>query len=97
MPRASPLVFAAALSALVACATEQPATQSTATASPQASAAPGQKAVPKKICENEMPIGSHIATVRCRNVDDSSQQRAATQADLLRPQTNLGAKAGGGN
>ncbi len=31
-----------------------------------------------------MPLGSHIATVRCRDADQADQNRAATQAELLR-------------
>ena len=97
MLRAARSLLALAALTFQACATEQPPAQAAANASPPASAANGQIRVPKKICENETPTGSHIATVRCRTVDESNQQRAATQTNMLRPQNTLGVKTAGGN
>jgi hypothetical protein len=76
-------LFALLVAGLCACATTEPPVQ-TAAAAPPPATAKAKKAVPKKICENEMPLGSHIATVHCRDVDQSDQSRAATQTELLR-------------
>jgi hypothetical protein len=44
-----------------------------------------QNAVPQKICENEMPTGSHIATVVCRDPELADRQRAFLQIRMNRP------------
>jgi hypothetical protein len=79
-----PFLLAIAVAGLCACATTEPPVQTAAAAPPAVTAAKAKKAVPKKICENEMPLGSHIATVHCRNADQADQDRAATQTELLR-------------
>jgi hypothetical protein len=80
----TPFLLALVVAGLCACATAAPPAQTADAAPSPATAAKPRKTVPKKICENEMPIGSHLATVRCRNADQADQERAATQTELLR-------------
>ena len=85
------LATAIALLALAACAT--PAGPSTgaapaaapATAGASASARPSSQ--PKVVCQNETPLGSHIAKRVCRPVEQVDRDRQATQTDLLRPRS----------
>lgn len=91
MPKQPVLAIAIALLALAACAT--PAGPSTGAAPAAAPATAGASASarlssqPKVVCQNETPLGSHIAKRVCRPVEQVDRDRQATQTDLLRPRS----------
>ena len=69
-----------------ACATtgESAGTAPVAAASPGKAKAGEEKKV-KLICTNEKSVGSNFSERVCRRVDDTEDQRAATQIEVLRP------------
>jgi hypothetical protein len=77
------LAASAALFLVCACVTESASSQPSG--SPPATTADAKPTAKRpEICENEAPLGSHLATRRCRSAEQADQERLRVQEEMLR-------------
>jgi hypothetical protein len=77
----------------VACANNASAPKASAGTAPVAVASKDQGKKTNKVCETELPVGSHMPITTCRDQETIDQERAETQ-QMLRDHPAVSTKSG---